>query len=69
MPVERLDPDRIMVLGGDEADARRFVESDFKIRSGMCPNGHGLMNETDFGQECPKCGFTCNTRAEVRRDG
>ena len=61
---ERIDPSRIIVLGGTEEDARRFVESNFRIRSGMCPNGHGLMTQTDFGQECPTCGFFCNTRPD-----
>lgn len=64
MTVERLDPDRIAVLGGCEDDVRRFVESDFKIRSGLCPNGHGLMRESDHGQECPSCGFGTNVRAD-----
>lgn len=62
--IERKDPANIAVLGGTEADARRFVETDFLIRSGQCPNGHGLMRPTDYGQRCPACGFFCNTRAE-----
>lgn len=62
--VERLDRDRIVVLGGTDADVARFVESDFRIRSGMCPNGHGLMEPTEYGQQCPACGFWCNTPAE-----
>lgn len=62
MTVERRDPQ--FVLGESEESVRRFIESDFRIRSGLCPNGHGLMNETNFGQECPQCGFFCNTRAE-----
>jgi hypothetical protein len=62
MAVERLDPSRIAGLSGD--DVRRFIESDFKIRSGLCPNGHGLMTENDYGQECPVCGFSCNTKPE-----
>lgn len=64
MTVERLDPDRLVVLGGNEDDVRRFIESDFRIRSGTCPNGCGLMAETDGGQQCPACGFWCNTPAE-----
>lgn len=63
--VERRDPSRFVVVGGTEADAARAAESDFRIRSGMCPNGHGLMNPTDYGQECPACGFFCNTPAET----
>ena len=62
--VERLDPSRLMVVGGGEEDLKRFIESDFKIRSGLCPNGHGLMTEISYGQECPVCGFSCNTPAE-----
>jgi hypothetical protein len=64
MTVERLDPERIGIAGGDEADVRRFIESDFRIRSGTCPNGCGLMTETDFGQECTACHFSTNKRAE-----
>lgn len=66
MTIERKDPSRIAVLGGDEAEVRRFIESDFRIRSGLCPNGHGLMTPNDYGQECPACGFFCNTKAEQR---
>ncbi|WP_333679927.1 hypothetical protein [Dyella sp.] len=62
--IERIDISRIHVLGGTDDDARRFVESDFKIRSGLCPNGHGLLQETDFGQACEQCGFSTNKRAE-----
>lgn len=61
MAVERKDPDRILVLGGEPGDAERFIESDFRIRSGMCPNGHGLMELAGWGQQCPVCNFTCNT--------
>jgi hypothetical protein len=62
--VERLDPSRVIVLGGDDADVRRHIESDFKIRSGLCPNGHGLLTEGDGVQTCPTCGFTTNVLAE-----
>jgi hypothetical protein len=64
MTVERLDPSRIAVADGDEAEIRRFIESDFRIRGGTCPNGCGLMTENEYGQECPACGFSCNTPAE-----
>lgn len=60
--VERLDISRI--IAATEEDARRFVESDFKIRSGLCPNGHGLMHETNYGQACEACGFCTNKPAE-----
>ena len=36
--VERKEVGQIVVLGGTDADAARFVEEDFRIRSGMCPN-------------------------------
>ncbi len=64
MSIERLDPDRIGIVGGDEAALKRFIESDFRIRSGLCPNGDGLMAETVDGQRCSICGFWCNTPAE-----
>jgi hypothetical protein len=64
MAIERKESERIVVLGGTEEDVRRFVESDFKIRSGICPNGHGLLKQTDFGQQCSTCGFFCNTRPD-----
>jgi len=64
MPVERVDPSRLAIIGGDESDLKRYIESDFKIRSGLCPNNCGLMNENNYGQECPSCGFSCNTRSE-----
>lgn len=71
MTVERADPSRIMVAGGDESDVRRYIESDFKIRSGLCPNGCGLLgplidspNPEWQGQECPACHFSTNVLAE-----
>ena len=42
----------------------QIIEGDYKIRGGMCPNGHGLMEPTDYGQRCPACGFFCNTPAD-----
>lgn len=47
--VERVDPDRIEVLGGNPGDKERYINSDFLIRSGMCPNGHGLMTLGGWG--------------------
>jgi len=64
MSVERLSPECIGVAGGDPADVRRAIESDFRIRSGLCPNGCGLMAPSAFGQECTACSFSCNTHAE-----
>jgi len=63
--VERKEVGQIVVLGGTDADAARFVEEDFRIRSGACPNGCGLLEPTDYGQRCAGCGFFCNTRAEA----
>jgi hypothetical protein len=58
--IERLDPSTIGIAGGDEADVRRFIESDYCIRQGLCPNGHGLMTQAAREQECPVCQFTTN---------
>lgn len=63
--VERANPDRIEVMGGRPGDKERYIASDFRIRSGLCPNGHGLMKAIEGGQECPVCGFWCNTPAEL----
>ncbi|KRA74228.1 hypothetical protein ASD78_12090 [Lysobacter sp. Root667] len=65
--VERIDPSRIIGLDSD-AERERYAEQDFRIRSGLCPNDHGLMDETSYGQRCQTCGFFTNTRAEDRRD-
>ncbi len=62
--VERKDPRCIGVVGGDEKAIARHIESDFKIRSGLCPNGHGLMTEGNGIQECPTCHFVTNVLAE-----
>lgn len=44
----------------DQRDLARFLRSDARIRSGMCPNGCGGMVEVDtHNAECIKCGFTC----------
>lgn len=61
--VERIDKSRIAGLAGTDLD--KYVESDFKIRSGLCPNGHGLMAADDGGQRCPTCGFWTNVLAEL----
>lgn len=62
MAIERIAPSRIMGLSGTDLDA--FIESDFKIRSGLCPNGHGLLEQVEYGQHCATCGFSTNVRAE-----
>ena len=62
--VERKDPRRIAVSSGGEEAVRRHIESDFKIRSGLCPNDCGLLAEGHGIQECPKCHFVTNVLAE-----
>ena len=64
--IERKDPSQFVVLGGTQEESRAFAERDFNIRSGMCPNGHGLLEPTDYGQKCPECGFFCNVKAEQK---
>ena len=61
--VERIDRNRILGLSSTELD--KYVESDFKIRSGLCPNGHGLMTTEEWGQSCPVCNFGTNVPAET----
>jgi hypothetical protein len=61
--IERKDRSSIFGFCSEE-DVGKFIESDFRIRNGLCPNGHGLMEGTDFGQQCPTCSFFCNTKAE-----
>ncbi len=63
--VERRDPSTMSIAGGSQADLQRAIESDYRIRSGMCPNGCGLMAPCDYGQQCPTCGFSCNTLPEL----
>lgn len=63
--VDRLDSKNIFFGSGDERSADEFVRHDHLIRSGMCPNGCGMLLGTEFGQECLKCKFFCNTRAEA----
>jgi hypothetical protein len=65
MPIERLDPDRVGILGGDEEDVKRFVDHDFLIRCGMCPNGCGLLAFDGQFQSCGKCNFSTNCRPEL----
>ncbi len=62
--VTRLNPDCLATPNGDDETIRKFIESDFKIRSGTCPNGCGLMREIGYGQECSACGFSCNTKQD-----
>ena len=62
MTIERKSAD--CLIGESPEAVARFIESDFLIRSGMCPNGHGLLQEDGALQRCPRCGFWTNTRAE-----
>ena len=64
--VERLLPHQIGIAGGSEEDVERFIESDFRIRSGLCPNGCGLLASREYGQECPGCKFSTNTMPESK---
>lgn len=63
--VERKDPSQFIVIGGDKKESQAFADRDFSVRSGVCPNGHGLLEPTDYGQRCPTCGFFCNVKAEL----
>lgn len=66
MTVERLSPENLATTGPDaKGQIARHIESDFRIRSGLCPNGCGLMGACSYGQECPACSFSCNTAAET----
>lgn len=60
--IERLDPARI--VGESAESVAQYIESDYKIRSGLCPNDCGLLTPTEWGQECRNCGFLCNTKME-----
>lgn len=63
--VDRIDPS--LVVGTSKQDVDKFIESDFKIRSGMCPNDHGLMVTDRYGQSCEVCGFQTNKLPELTR--
>ena len=64
--VKKLDPQRIQIAGGVSSKVvHAFIEHDFAIRSGQCPNRCGLLFPCEDGQECPICHFWCNTKAEI----
>ena len=65
--IERLDKDSLMMIGGGDKELDAFIEGDFKVRSGMCPNGHGLLNSEEYGQSCSECGYWTNIRPELTR--
>lgn len=52
----------MLATNGDVADIAKFVASDYKIRSGLCPNNCGTLSTIESGsmQECAKCGFCTN---------
>lgn len=64
MTVKRKNPDNIHGFA-TRAEAQKFCDQDYLIRTGMCPNGCGLLMEHDDGQDCPKCQFACNTKRET----
>lgn len=63
MTIERKDPSRFIGFSPD-FDAEKYADKDLLIRQGRCPNGHGLMEQMEYGQRCAECGFFCNTHAE-----
>jgi hypothetical protein len=63
--VQRKNPDHIHGFA-TRAEAEKYCDQDLLIRTGMCPNGCGLMVEFVGGdQTCEKCGFWCNTKRET----
>jgi hypothetical protein len=60
--IERISRDR--VGGVDEESITSFIESDFKIRSGLCPNGCGLLTSESYGQSCAACNFETTQSAD-----
>lgn len=68
MAVKRWSLASISIAEGTDEDVERFIERDFNIRSGNCPNGCGKLAIIDppyVGQECLVCKFSCNTLPEV----
>lgn len=64
MTVARKNPDHIFGYATRE-EAQRHCDQDYLIRTGMCPNGCGLMSEDGDGQNCTSCNFWCNTKRET----
>lgn len=64
--VERIDPGTIAVLNEKLGDKEQYIESDFRIRNGICPNGHGLMMSGEGYQTCTTCNFWTNKLAELK---
>ena len=65
--IERKNPDQIGIPGGTKKDVADYIETDFKIRSGLCPNGCGVLIQADGIQNCPKCKFFTNTPCELQK--
>jgi hypothetical protein len=65
MAVERKDPANIFGFATRE-EADKYCDRDVLIRSGMCPNGDGLMNFDGDTQQCDACGFFTNCKPELR---
>lgn len=63
--VERLDHECIGVPTDQADQIPRIIESDYRIRTGQCPNGCGLMSQDEHGQDCLKCKFQCNMLSEL----
>lgn len=61
--IERLHPDQIGYT--HKQNVYDFIESDYKIRRGLCPNDCGLLHQNEFGQECQICNFICNKLSEI----
>jgi hypothetical protein len=64
MAIERKSADQIHGYG-TRAEAERHCDQDVLIRSGLCPNGHGLMETVDRVQHCPVCKFFTNVKQEL----
>lgn len=64
MAIERKDPANIHGFA-TRAEAERYCDQDLLIRSGMCPNGHGLLQFDGEWQECSTCGFSTNSLPEL----
>jgi hypothetical protein len=47
------------------SDIPRYIASERKRNQGLCPNDCGLMISNEYGQECPTCGFSCNTKHQL----
>lgn len=64
MTVERKSADSIHGFR-TKAEVERYLDHDVLIRSGMCPNGHGLMQQDEGGQSCAVCNFGTNVKQEL----